>query len=176
MKAPLTLVLMTLSVALAFAACGHKKPRVEEPVVEPDAGGDGEADGDAAPPPSLYQRLGGKDGVAAVIESFVGNVSADKRINKLFAKTTGPKLDHFKQMLAEQICSVTDGGCTYSGKNMKDAHKGMGISEAQFMALVEDLALALEEKQVSKDDEAELLNKLATLKDDVVEKKDKPKK
>jgi peptidoglycan/LPS O-acetylase OafA/YrhL len=100
MKAPLTLVLMTLSVAIAFAACGHKKPRVEEPVVELDGGGDAEADVDAAPPPSLYQRLGGKDGVAAVIDSFVGNVSADKRVNKLFAKTTGPRLDHFKQMIA----------------------------------------------------------------------------
>ncbi len=178
MKALVSLAVIPLSLAIAFMACGHRKPKVVEPVVEVDSGaGDAEAaDADAAPPaPPLYERLGGKDGVSAIFDSFLGNIGADKRVKKLFAKTTGPKLEHFKQMFVDQICSITGGGCTYGGKSMKDAHAGMGITEAQWNAVVDDLTLALEERQVSKDDQAELLGKLSAMKDDIVEKKeDKP--
>jgi hemoglobin len=169
MKAPFSIVLVTLSVGLAFMACGHKKPVVVEPVAQtepPDAG-----PVDAAPPPTLYDKLGGKEGVSGIIDSFLGNITADKRVSKDFAKTTGPKLDHFKQMLADQICEAAGGGCAYSGKNMKDAHKGMGVTDAQFAAFVEDLTLALEEKQVGKEDQQALLDKLGAMKDDIVEKK-----
>ncbi len=49
---------------------------------------------------SLYQRLGGKPAITAVVDDFVGNVAADKRINGFFAKTDIPRL---KRLLVEQI-------------------------------------------------------------------------
>jgi hemoglobin len=178
MKAPLSLLLATLLTTVLFlsfeAACGHKKPPVEpEPVEAPvDAG----PPVDATPPPSLYDRLGGREGVSAIIDSFVANITADKVVSKFFAKTKGPKLDHFKQMLADQICHEAGGPCEYTGKSMKDEHKGMGITDVQFKALVQDLSLALEEKQVTKDDSQALLTKLGAMEDDIVEKKTAPKK
>jgi hemoglobin len=126
------------------------------------------------PPPPLYERLGGKDGVAGILESFLGNVQADKRVNKLFAKTTGPRLEHFTQMFADQICELSGGGCQYTGRSMADAHAGMKITDAQFDAIVQDLSLAMDEKQVSKDNQKELLEKLAALHDDIVAGKKKP--
>jgi hemoglobin len=162
----------------SFVACGPKKPPkpVETTPVEVDAGADAASEAEAAPvQKSLYERLGGKDGIKAVVDTFVKNVAADKRINKLFAKTTGAKLEHFKAMLVDQICEATGGDCKYAGKSMKDAHKGMKITEAQFNALVEDLKMALEEKQVAEGERNDLFALLAPMKDDIVEVKDKKK-
>ncbi len=174
MKAPLSILAGAILVAASFAACGHKKPPVQpeatEAIVE-DAG----PPVDATPAPTLYDKLGGKDGVAGVIDSFIANITTDKVVSKYFAKTKGPKLDHFKQMLADQICHEAGGPCQYTGKSMKDAHKGMGITDAQFNAVVQDLNLALQEKQVGKEDADALLAKLGAAQDDIVEKK-APKK
>jgi hemoglobin len=169
MKAASRLLLCMILVAGAFA-CATKGP--PPAVAEVDIGV-AAVPAPPPPPPSLYERLGGKEGVAGVIEAFMSNVQADKRVNKFFAKTTGPKLEHFTQMLADQLCEASGGGCEYTGKSMKDAHAGMKITDAQFDAIVQDLSLALEEKQVSKDNEKELLDKLAGLHDDIVGAKKK---
>jgi hemoglobin len=116
-------------------------------------------------PTTLYQRLGGKDAVAAVVESFVGRVAADKRINKYFWNADVPNL---KQMLCEQICAATGGPCTYTGKDMKTAHAGMNLSDDDFGALVEDLVGALKQYKVGAGEQHELLTTLASLKGQVV--------
>ncbi len=162
--------LLLFSLVLASGlACGKKTPPPKAAEVPMS---DVATPAPAAPPP-LYDRLGGKDGVAGIVESFVSNVAADKRINKFFAKTTGAKLDYFKSMLNLQICEVSGGGCDYSGKSMKDAHAGMKILDAQFDAIVQDLTLALEEKQVPADVQKELLAKILAMHDDIVAPKGK---
>ena len=174
MKAPLCILFLTLLVGGAFVACGPKKPPVEPESTE--APEDAGPPVDAAPPPSLYDRLGGKDGVSGVVDAFLANITTDKSVSKFFAKTKGPKLDHFKQMLADQICHEAGGPCQYTGKNMKEAHKGLGITDVQFAAVVQDLTLALQEKNVGKEDTQALLTKLGAMQDDIVEKKTAPKK
>ena len=127
-----------------------------------------------AAPQTLYDRLGGKEGVGAIIDSFAKNLLADPRVNRLFKKSKDG-LSHFKQMVAEQICQLAGGPCQYSGKSMKDAHKGMGISDGQFDAVVEDLKLALDEKGASEQDKSELFAGLAPMKSEIVDKKTEKK-
>ena len=67
---------------------------------------------------SLYDRLGGLGAITAVVDDFVGNVAADNRINKFFAKTDIPRL---KRLLVEQICAGTGGPCTYTGRDMRSS-------------------------------------------------------
>src|SRR5580693_9042431 len=74
---------------------------------------------------SLYDRLGGKPAIQAVVHDFLGNVAADSAINKRFAKTDIPKLEG---LLVDQVCAATGGPCTYGGKDMKTAHQGMHIT------------------------------------------------
>jgi hemoglobin len=170
--APLVLV-----ASLAPACSGNKPPPPVEPkvveVAPPDAG----PEPDAAPPVrALYDRLGGKEGIEAVADIFTKNLLADPRVNRSFKK---PKdgLSHFKAMISEQICQLAAGPCQYSGKDMKEAHKGMGITDAQFDAVVEDLKLALDEKGASEQDKSELFAALAPMRADIVEKSaDKDKK
>jgi hemoglobin len=114
---------------------------------------------------SLYDRLGGKDAITAVVDDFVGNVAADKRINAFFAKTDIPRL---KRNLVDQICSATGGPCVYTGRDMKTAHKGMGITDADFNALVEDLVKSLNKFNVPAKEQNELLGILGPLKPQIV--------
>ena len=121
---------------------------------------------------SLYARLGGKKAITAVVNEFVNNVAADDRINKFFADTAkDPKrLEAFKGKLVDQICQASGGPCKYKGKDMKTAHAGMGVSEADFNALVEDLVKALDKFNVGATEKNELLGALGGMKGDIVEK------
>jgi hemoglobin len=121
---------------------------------------------------TLYQRLGGKKSISAVVDEFVGRVAADNRINGFFKDTAAdPKrLASFKKKLVDQICQASGGPCKYTGKDMKSAHAGMGISSGDFNALVEDLTGALDKFHVGDREKNELLGALAPMKSDIVEK------
>ena len=118
-----------------------------------------------APQKSLYDRLGGQPAINAVVDDFVGNVAADSRINGFFARTDIPRL---KKNLADQICAGTGGPCTYTGKDMRTAHKGMNITDAQFGALVEDLVKTLDKFKVPETEKGELLAILGPMKPQIV--------
>ncbi len=114
---------------------------------------------------SLYDRLGGKPAITAVVDDFIGNVAGDARINRRFADANIPNL---KTMLVDQICEASGGPCTYKGQSMKAAHKGMKISDAEFNALVEDLVKSLDKLKVGAREKNELLGALGGMKGDVV--------
>jgi hemoglobin len=121
----------------------------------------------------LYDSLGGKAAISAVVEEFVSRVAADTRINGFFAATAADskRLSAFKGKLVDQICEATGGPCKYTGKDMKTAHMGIGVSGADFSALVEDLSGALDTFHVGAHQKDQLLGALAPMKADIVEKK-----
>jgi hemoglobin len=114
---------------------------------------------------SLYERLGGKDAIVAVVDDFVANVAADNRINHYFAKTDIARL---KTNLADQICAGTGGPCTYKGRDMKTAHAGMGVTNADFDALVGDLVKTLDKFKVPEKEKGELLGILGPMRPSIV--------
>ena len=117
------------------------------------------------PSASLYDRLGGKGAITAVVDDFVGNVAADKRINGRFANANIP---HLKEKLVEQVCAGSGGPCSYTGLDMKTAHTGMKITEAEFGALVEDLVKTLDKFKVPAQEKNELLGVLGPMQKDIV--------
>ena len=121
---------------------------------------------------SLYDRLGGKKAITAVVDEFVSRVAADKRINAFFADTAAdPKrLAKFKSNLVDQICEASGGPCKYMGKDMKSAHAGMGVGDKDFGALVEDLTAALDKFKVGTAEKNDLLGALGPMKKDIVTK------
>lgn len=120
----------------------------------------------AAPARSLYDRLGGRTAIVAVVDSFVVIAAADGRVNKKFARSDMARV---KTMLVEQICAQTGGPCTYTGRSMKEAHLNMGVTEGEFNALVEDLVATLKAFNVPQAEQDELLAALGSMKGDVVE-------
>jgi len=116
---------------------------------------------------SLYDRLGGKPALTAVVDDFTARVAADRRINRFFANTDMPA---FRAKLVDQICEASGGPCKYTGKDMKTAHAGMGVSNADFDALVEDLVATLDKFKVPEKEKGELLSVLGPMRKDIVTK------
>ena len=115
---------------------------------------------------SLYDRLGRKPAITAVIDQFVANVANDKRISERFATTDIPRL---KKNLIDQVCIASGGPCAYTGRDMKTTHAGMNITTADFNALVEDLVASLDKFKVPEAEKKELLGILSPMKKDIVE-------
>ena len=128
----------------------------------------GAAHAQMAPKKALYERLGGLPAINAVVDDFVGNVARDRRINRFFANTNIPRL---KFLLVQQICQATGGPCFYTGRDMKSAHRGLGISGRHFTALVQDLGKTLKKFKVPAREQKELVAILAPLQKDIVERR-----
>ena len=116
---------------------------------------------------SLYDRLGGKEALTAVIDDFLTRVANDNRINAFFAQANRARLE---QLLVEQICQASGGPCTYAGKDMRTAHQGMGISNDDFNALLQDLVASLDTFKIGEREKGELLALLRPMQSEIVEK------
>ena len=121
-----------------------------------------------SPGPSLYKRLGGREGIAIVVDDFTANMAADARVNARFKDTKPEQLLKFKSNVADQICEATGGPCSYVGKDMKTAHKDMRITEDEWNATVENLVKALDKNNVPAQSKQELLGALGPMKKDIV--------
>ncbi|TMG18791.1 MAG: group 1 truncated hemoglobin [Chloroflexi bacterium] len=115
---------------------------------------------------SLYERLGRIESIGAVVEDFRDRVARDDRIKQKFARTD---LGRLTRMLIDQVCQAAGGPCTYTGRSMKDAHAGMGVTSGEFDALVGDLVATLNQFRIGKTEQGELLGVLGPLKPDIVE-------
>jgi hemoglobin len=118
--------------------------------------------------PSLYRRLGGREGIALVVGDFTANMAADPRVNERFKGMKPPEVEKFKSNLADQICETTGGPCSYLGKDMKTTHAGMKISDAEWNATVENLGKALDKHKVDAKSKQDLLGALGPMKGDIV--------
>jgi hemoglobin len=124
----------------------------------------------AAKPPaaSLYKRLGGREGIAQVVDDFVATMVADNRVNGRFKGMKPPEVLKFKAHMADQICEASGGPCSYLGRDMKTTHKGMKITEAEWSATVENLTKALDKHKAGAKEKQELIALLAPMKGDIV--------
>lgn len=114
---------------------------------------------------SLYQALGGDDGVAKISAGLVDRVYADERIKHLFQQTN-PRF--LTEQLRKQFCELAGGPCKYDGETMKKSHAGLAINKAHFNALVEDLQLAMDAQGVPFAAQNRLLALLAPMHRDVI--------
>jgi hemoglobin len=115
---------------------------------------------------SLYERLGGVDAITAVVRAVVDRQMKDDRINQKFARTN---VDRLIKEFVDLICEATGGPCTYTGRDMTETHRNMGVTSGEFQAFVEDVVAVLDEFKVGKAEQDELLNILAPLQGEIVE-------
>ncbi|MFC0339077.1 group I truncated hemoglobin [Kushneria avicenniae] len=115
--------------------------------------------------PTLYQRLGGEAGVHDIVTDFLINVADDPRIVGYFAHTN---IDYLAGSLAQYFCDISDGPCTYQGPSMALAHQHMGLTDASFNALVDNLQKALMAQDIDMGARNALLGRLAPQYSDVM--------
>lgn len=149
------------SFMLVLAGCESEKPSEKPSEAPPTAES-------AAPPPTpqtLFDRLGGRDGITSIVEQLLTNIGGDARIRGHF---TNLDLSRFKTQMGDFICQLTEGPCRYTGKEIKAAHKPFLITEEDFGAFMEALSKGLDGQQVAQADKDALIGMMDKLKPDVV--------
>lgn len=117
------------------------------------------------PKASLYERLGGAEGIDAITFDLLARSMADPRIAEDFVEAD---LVNLHGRLVEQLCALSGGPCTYGGRDMRAAHAGLGLTEADFNALVEHLVDAMRARGVPLSAQNELLAILAPMRREVI--------
>ena len=123
--------------------------------------------------PSLYDRLGGVYSIATVVDDFIDRLLVNETLNANpaidKARGTVPKAG-LKYHVSALVCQATGGPCIYSGRSMKDSHKHLNISEKEWDAMVVDFVATLNDFNVPKKEQDELLAIVASTKGDIVTK------
>jgi hemoglobin len=120
---------------------------------------------------SLYERLGGYNAIAAVVDDFVGRLVTDKQFERFFAGHSTDSKKRIRQHIVDQFCAAAGGPCVYTGRTMKDSHVGLGITEADWDAAAKHLVASLDKFKVGEQEKKDLLAFVSSLKGDIVDKK-----
>ena len=118
--------------------------------------------------PTLYHALGERDGIASITDSFLGQLATNQSVLPLFLNTD---IERFREQFINHLCATADGPCRYDGDAMRETHRGMRITTAQFNSVVENLIDALEANAVSSATQNALLQRLARHYGDIVEQR-----
>lgn len=114
---------------------------------------------------SLYKRLGGSEGITQIANDLVNFHLSNPTIAPRFINSTPEKL---KTGAATFFISVTGGPQVYEGKDMLETHKGMNISEHEFLATLDDVIKALQKNNVGQREQEETLFAVYSMKSDIV--------
>jgi hemoglobin len=133
-----------LALAFAAALAAVPVPPGEEPVDPYEQ----KAENAGATPfegGKMWAAFHGAAGVNRMTDDFVDRLVVDPRIAEIFK---GQDVVRLRRTLKEQFCYILNGGCAYTGRDMKSSHKDMGIQTADFAALVEDLQFAMDKERI----------------------------
>jgi hemoglobin len=135
-----------------------------------------------ATPKTLWDRLGGEGGVRNIVDEFILQAGPDPKVN--MSRNGKFKLDEknvavIKKQLVAFISSISGGPISYEGRNMKEAHKGMAITNAEYDAAVGHFKGAMDRHGIKPADVKAVLSAVESLRKDIIEpqtlKKDEPK-
>lgn len=138
-----------------------------EEAIDPYAVDDANAGAAPMAEDAVFEAFGGVQGVSQIIDDLVDRSVRDPRLEEIFKPTD---LARLRRTLKEQVCFILGGPCAYSGRDMAAAHKDLGITTAEFNALVENLQGAMDDAGVPFRAQNRLLARLAPMKGDVVER------
>ena len=162
--------LFTFSASVAFALCivmigssasakksRHRRHRRHEPHVVAEK--------------SLYERLGGKKTLEAVVDDFIKRCERDERVSASLAtavQSGGGHASKLRAQMVDELCSASGGPCHYSGPALKNARQSLDIDENKFIAAAESLGDALDARQVPEREKNELLFLVGSLRAEIL--------
>jgi len=118
---------------------------------------------------SLYQRLGGYDVIAAIVDDLLNRLRADPQFTRFASGRSVDSHNRTRQLLVDQICALAGGPCVYIGRDMKASHAGLGITESEWEANMRYTAASLDKFGIPEKERKEFLELFLRYKQDVVE-------
>ncbi len=114
---------------------------------------------------SLYERLGGQSGIAAIVDDVWENHISNPHIKQRYADSDS---EDVKRLVREMFGAGTGGPETYTGQDMVSAHRGMNINDKEFVAVIDDVLKALASNNAGQQEKDEVLCILYSMKDEIV--------
>ena len=121
---------------------------------------------DASTQSSLYERLGQKDGITRIVEDVMAAHLTNPIVSTRFENSRD--IDHAKRMAAEFFCAGCGGPEAYTGRDMLTTHRGMNISEQEYMAVMDDILGALGKNGIDQATQHEVVAGLYSLKNQII--------
>ena len=120
----------------------------------------------------LYERLGGYEGISAVVDQFADSLFADKRISQFFIGMSDDTRAQFKQKNKNLLCNVTGGPCKVISRPANVAHHGLGITAGDFDVVVGHLKDVLNQDKVGPKEQEEVFAIILSLRSQIVDRPD----
>lgn len=119
---------------------------------------------------SLYDRLGRAEGISTLVDDIVAAHMSNPAIKSRFLpyQDEPDKLAATKRHLCTFLGAGTGGPEQYEGRSMPDTHRGMNISEAEYMAALDDILGALRKNGIDEDTQADILAIAYSLKAEIL--------
>ena len=118
---------------------------------------------------TLYERLGGYDAIAAVVDDLLSRLMSDSQLERFWNNRGEDGLKREKQLLIDYLCSNAGGPLLYTGRDNKTSHKGMGVSVSDWEKFIGHLNATLDSFQVPHQEHSDVLNFIETTRADIVE-------
>lgn len=115
---------------------------------------------------SLYDRLGGAAGIAAVVDDAMSAHMANPIVQTRFQSIKD--IEHAKKMAREFFGAGSGGPEPYTGRDMRTAHRGMNISEQEYVAVMDDIMGTLDKHRIDEATKKDVLAILYSLKNEIV--------
>jgi hemoglobin len=132
---------------------------------------------DKKPAGTLWERLGGEKGVASIVDDLIQVAGKDPKVDFTRGKKWDPTPDNvafLRKRVISQISELTGGPLKYEGLDMREAHKGMAITDAQYDAFLDDVDRVLADHNVHRDDAATIRAAMEKYRKDIVAPPKKP--
>ena len=117
---------------------------------------------------TLYERLGGYDAIAAVVDNLLPRLESDTQLGRFWANRGDDGLAREKQLLIDYLCASAGGPMLYTGRDMLSSHTGMGITEVDWQKFIGHLEATLAEFGVPQQEQDDVLDFIDSSKQDIV--------
>ena len=161
-------LLLAGSAPLPVMAQADTETEVEAPVEAPAPPGR-DAQTDVVGGATLYQRMGGYDSIAEIVDEFFERMAEDERLQAYFAGLSEGSVRAIRQDTVNFVCEKTGGPCFYTGRDLAEAHEGTGISPADWERATELMAATLDARGVQGELREEIGAFLVGLREDIVD-------
>ena len=120
------------------------------------------------PTPSLYERLGGYDAIAAIVDDLLPRLLDDPRLGVYWKGKCTDSLNKDRQLFVDFLSSAFGGPVVYLGRDMKTSHDRLGITESEWNRFIEHVVATLRNLAIPAQETKEFLSAAAGLKGDVL--------
>ena len=119
-------------------------------------------------PQASTPSLGGYDALAAVTDDFINRLATDPDLGKFFVGLNDTSKQRVRQHVIDFLCNATGGPCLYLGQDMKTAHKGLHITDAEWNTSAQHLTDTLNKFKVPQAQQTAVMGAISALKGDIV--------